>query len=82
MDEIDRAQERDEFFRNLALKNKGLGIEEEGLGQTLVPNPQPLFCEGCGFPIPEARRKAVPGCMRCIDCQTEFERIHAHGRIA
>lgn len=82
MDEIDSAQERDEFFLSLALRNKGLRIGDEGLGQTLVSNPQSLLCEVCGSPIPEARRKAVPGCMRCINCQTEFERIHAHGRIA
>ena len=26
-------------------------------------------CEECGEPIPEARRKAVPGVRLCIDCQ-------------
>lgn len=30
-------------------------------------------CEDCGEPIPEARRKAVPGCTRCIVCQTYLE---------
>lgn len=30
-------------------------------------------CEDCGSPIPEARRKAVPGCTRCVLCQAYFE---------
>lgn len=28
-------------------------------------------CEDCGEPIPEARRAAIPGCTRCVACQTE-----------
>ena len=31
-------------------------------------------CEGCGAPIPDARRKAVPGVRLCIACQTERDR--------
>ena len=31
-------------------------------------------CLDCGEDIPEARRKAVPGCMRCVACETELER--------
>ena len=30
-------------------------------------------CQDCGEPIPEARRKAVSGCTRCIVCQEYFE---------
>ena len=30
-------------------------------------------CIDCKEPIPAARRKAVPGCERCIECQTDFE---------
>lgn len=33
-----------------------------------------MECEECGASIPEARRKAAPGCRRCIGCQTTFER--------
>ncbi|WP_035218572.1 TraR/DksA family transcriptional regulator [Desulfatibacillum aliphaticivorans] len=33
-------------------------------------------CRDCGDPIPLARRQAVPGCERCIDCQEEYERLH------
>lgn len=28
-------------------------------------------CEECGAPIPEARRKAVPGVRLCVACQAE-----------
>ena len=28
-------------------------------------------CAECEEPIPEARRKAIPGVKLCIDCQTE-----------
>ena len=27
------------------------------------------YCDDCGVPIPQARRQAVPGCQRCVDCQ-------------
>lgn len=27
-------------------------------------------CEECGEPIPEARRKAIPGVKLCIQCQS------------
>jgi phage/conjugal plasmid C-4 type zinc finger TraR family protein len=30
-----------------------------------------LDCVDCGEPIPEARRKALPGVKLCIDCQQE-----------
>ena len=31
-------------------------------------------CEDCGCPIPTARRLAAPSAIRCIHCQTLFER--------
>ncbi len=30
-------------------------------------------CADCGEHIPPARRLAVPGCTRCVACQTEAE---------
>ena len=64
-DEIDRAQERDEFFRSLALgKHKENGFTGMSAAE----------CIECGETIPKARRMAVPGCCRCVDCQAEFER--------
>ena len=32
-----------------------------------------LYCEECGEPIPESRRKAIP-CKYCLACQTELEK--------
>ena len=34
-------------------------------------------CERCEAPIPEARRKAVPGVRLCIDCQSKAEKDQA-----
>jgi phage/conjugal plasmid C-4 type zinc finger TraR family protein len=31
-------------------------------------------CEECDAPIPEARRKAVPGVRLCVACQAERDR--------
>jgi phage/conjugal plasmid C-4 type zinc finger TraR family protein len=31
-------------------------------------------CEECEEPIPEARRKAVPGVRLCVKCQSELEK--------
>lgn len=36
-------------------------------------------CEECDTPIPEARRKAVPGVHLCITCQTEHDRQQQQG---
>jgi phage/conjugal plasmid C-4 type zinc finger TraR family protein len=34
------------------------------------------FCHECGEPIPEARRKALPGVQYCIACQTALDKKH------
>ena len=31
-------------------------------------------CDECGEPIPEARRRALPGVRLCIGCQSEAEK--------
>jgi len=31
-------------------------------------------CEDCGDPIPDQRRAAAPSAIRCVVCQTAFER--------
>ncbi len=31
-------------------------------------------CVTCGDPIPEARRRACPEAVWCVDCSTEYER--------
>lgn len=31
------------------------------------------YCEDCGELIPEKRIRAVPGCTRCVTCQSQLE---------
>jgi len=35
-------------------------------------------CDECDAPIPEARRKAIPGVRLCIDCQSAHEKQQTH----
>ncbi|KIC12824.1 TraR/DksA family transcriptional regulator [Morococcus cerebrosus] len=63
-DFADRASEREAEFLAEALAKH----------QTPSENTASLsHCEDCGAPIPEARRRAVRGCTRCIGCQEYFE---------
>ena len=39
-------------------------------------------CQDCGDEIEEARRAALPSAVRCISCQTTFERLKRLGRAA
>jgi len=38
-------------------------------------------CELCDAPIPEARRKAVPGVRLCVACQEEADREQASAAL-
>lgn len=45
------------------------------LARDRLPSGESLtHCEQCEEPIPEARRKAVPGVRLCIDCQADAEK--------
>ena len=65
MDIIDRAQEVEAMHRARALADAT---------RPVVVGPERTACLSCGEDIPEARRRAVPGCARCADCQVEVER--------
>jgi phage/conjugal plasmid C-4 type zinc finger TraR family protein len=44
--------------------------------------PSAEFCAECGDPIPEARRRAVPGVQLCVTCQSGRDRrIRPEGGI-
>lgn len=44
--------------------------EQVALSRSLLPTgPGTLHCLECGESIAEARRKAMPGCTYCVDCQ-------------
>lgn len=65
MDEIDNAQaaQANELRRLLSAHAHALQRGEAA-----------SECEDCGAPIPAARRLVAPGCTRCVQCQTRFER--------
>ena len=45
------------------------------LAKSRLPDGESLtHCEECGIPIPEARRKAMPGVRYCVKCQSELEK--------
>ncbi|WP_386080310.1 DksA/TraR family C4-type zinc finger protein [Vreelandella sp. F11] len=61
------------------------GAEQEQMESTLedavqrarsqLPRGESLdVCEECGDPIPEARRKAIPGVRLCVICQSEQDK--------
>ena len=64
VDWLDRAQEREERDRELALRTQ---LASHRSGTSLK------FCDDCGEEIPEARR-ALGGMTRCTPCQTQFEK--------
>lgn len=64
-DEIDRAQGINEDFQAYALDHNQRNREPA--------NYTGANCVDCGEEIPEPRRKASPGCCRCLGCQTLHE---------
>ena len=43
----------------------------------LPSGPGRMQCEQCDTPIPEARRKAMPGARLCVDCQEAHDHEEA-----
>jgi len=69
-DDIDRASEREQQIREDALRDQA---RRAGLaGKTAADSA--LSCIECGEDIPAARRNAAPGCTRCVDCMTVYEK--------
>ncbi|THG81506.1 TraR/DksA family transcriptional regulator [Pseudomonas sp. A-1] len=64
-DWLDRAKEREELERELALN------AQRAMADFSAPSLDE--CAECGEPIPEARR-ALGGVTRCVACQTLFEK--------
>lgn len=62
-DEADIAQEYEERHRQDAFARWMQPFVGESLEQ----------CEDCNGEIPEARRQAIPGVTRCVECQTISE---------
>lgn len=66
MDDFDRAQLIEEQTRELAIAAARAAVPR-GEAECVCREP------GCGEPIPEARRLAVPGCRYCVECQERRE---------
>lgn len=65
MDDADRAQpDRENYLA---------GCVARAISR-LPAGPGLAICEDCDEEIPEERRRAVPGCRRCLECQAEFEK--------
>lgn len=69
-DDLDRAQVINEQLQRDAL---------EAHRRRQPTGPGRLDCEECGAEIPAARREMVPGCTRCVECQTDHERAIKRG---
>ncbi len=70
-DDIDRAQAREAEILADALRDQAL---RAGLaGKTVADSAQVCQARGCGRPIPDTRRIAVPGVQLCVACQARRE---------
>lgn len=64
MDDADAAQPLEELaLRAAVAAMRRVGGRNEGTD-----------CLACGEVIPEGRRRAVPGCELCFECQDRLER--------
>lgn len=62
MDFADRAQEQGEQSLRQSLRER-----------VVYRGESEIHCRDCGEEIPERRRRAVPGCTRCVDCQEDAD---------
>lgn len=66
-----------DFADQASIASQGLladALKKRERERMSAPAESATDCEECGEPIPEARRQAVPGCTRCIECQTIYDR--------
>ncbi len=69
VDVFDRATEREEEFRDVALDEQAR--RDPSRGKTLMDSAR--VCRLCDEPINEGRRRAGPGVQTCFDCQNDLE---------
>ena len=80
MDDIDVAQQNDEFFRNAALQEhfRHRNGDRFAIGDRLKSAPSPnsggTICIACGEGIEPARLSAQPDAVRCVFCQGKLEK--------
>lgn len=66
---FDEAQQREANHRQASLARQA----EQAKGH---PGGSFSHCKDCGTPIPPARQAIVQGCMRCVDCQADYEKVN------
>lgn len=69
MDALDKASEMETAYRENMIK------AVRDVDRTMSSR----VCLDCGEPISEARRRAVKGCFRCVDCQIAAESRFGRG---
>ncbi|WP_175857053.1 TraR/DksA C4-type zinc finger protein [Burkholderia anthina] len=69
MDDFDHASDIEQQYRALAIAAATRHTRSTAESETFCQN------EACGEPIPEERRRAVPGCRFCIECQERREQV-------
>lgn len=74
MSRLDDELDRQDILRQLRL--------DAGIHAARLSGTGPHYCIDCDEPIPQARREAVRGCERCIDCQTLHETTPPGGHRA
>ncbi len=71
MDEIDDSQKAERLYREEALGNwKQVG--RPGWASL-------THCIDCGEEIPEKRQLAIEGCLRCRECQSDYDKESGQG---
>ena len=76
MDDLDRAHEREEQDRAIALDaalRRNVDTEQPDEENGI------RYCLDCGVDIPKARLISVPGAVRCVECKEMKERRHGSG---
>lgn len=71
VDVFDRAQEREQKDRDLAIQaelKRGIETEEPDEENGI------RYCLDCGLEIPKDRLKARPDAVRCVDCKEMKDR--------
>lgn len=53
-------------------------LQELDAARTRIDDGSYGICAECDDDIPIARLRAYPGAMRCITCQSVYERTHSH----
>lgn len=73
-DIFDRAAELEEVQRDDALKAQRLRAEGHGIDTGKTVDDSAHICRLCDEPIPEGRRRAVPGVGTCTACESDLDR--------